>query len=270
MKLTIGQRCLILLALMFVVVVVLLPVAAIYQRAFSEGLAVYLANITHPETLFAIGLTVFTALVVLPVNIIFGIAAAWLIARYRFVGRRLLLVIIEIPFAVSPIVAGLCFLLIYGAYGPVGAALEPYGIQLMFNLVGIILVSFFVTFPFIVREVLPVLMVTGEDEERAALTLGANGWQILWHITLPNILWSLVYGAILATARAMGEFGAVSVVSGSIRGETMTLPLQVDLLYNDYNATGAFAAATILTLLALITLALRAVIAYFHPNSGRH
>jgi sulfate transport system permease protein len=270
MKLTMPQRLLILLAALFVIVVVILPVAAIYKRAFSEGLAIYIANITHPETLYAIGLTVFTALVVLPINIVFGIAAAWLIARYRFPGRRLLLIIIEIPFAISPIVAGLCFLLIYGAYGPVGAALEPYGIQLMFNLVGIVMVSFFVTFPFIVREVLPVLVVSGEDEEQAALTLGANGWQIFWHITMPNILWSLVYGAILATARAMGEFGAVSVVSGTIRGETMTLPLQVELLYNDYNATGAFAAATVLTLLALITLVLRSVIAYFHPRSGRH
>ncbi|HBQ35870.1 MAG TPA: sulfate ABC transporter permease subunit CysW [Rhodobacteraceae bacterium] len=257
-------------AFAFMAVMVILPIVSIYHRAFSEGWDVYWANISHPDTLAAIWLTIATALIVLPVNIVFGVAAAWAIARYRFFGRRLLLVLIEMPLAISPIVAGLCFLLIYGAYGPVGSALDPFGIQLMFNLTGIILVSFFVTCPFIVREVLPVLMVTGENEEKAALTLGANGWQILWFVTLPNILWALVYGAILATARALGEFGAVSVVSGSIRGETMTLPLQVEMLYNDYNATGAFAAATVLTLLALVTLILRALIALLHPQSRTH
>jgi sulfate transport system permease protein len=202
--------------------------------------------------------------------VIFGIAAAWVMARFRFPGRRILLILIELPFAVSPVVAGLCFLMVYGAYGPVGAALEPYGIQLMFNLTGIVLVTLFITCPFVIREVMPVLMVTGEDEEKAALTLGANGWQIFRHVVLPNISWALVYGVILTTARAMGEFGAVSVVSGAVRGQTMTLPLQIELLYNDYNTTGAFAAATVLTALALVTLALRAVLNRFGPKRGNH
>ncbi|WP_375262148.1 sulfate ABC transporter permease subunit CysW [Palleronia sp.] len=256
------------LAILFAAVVIVLPVAAIFTRAFAEGLSVWAAAVTEPETVAAIRLTILTALIVLPVNIVFGLCAAWAIARYRFPGRRALLVLIEVPFAISPIVAGLCFLLIYGAYGPVGAALQPYGIQLMFNLIGIVLVSLFVTCPFVVREVLPVLSVTGEDEERAALTLGANGWQIFRLVTFPNVTWALVYGAILATARAIGEFGAVSVVSGAIRGQTMTLPLQIELLYNDYNTTGAFAAATVLALLALLTLVLRALISYFHPARG--
>ena len=259
---------LILLAVAFALVVIVLPVAAIFTRAFAEGAGIWWAAVTEPETRAAIWLTILTALIVLPVNIVFGLCAAWAIARFRFPGRRALLILIEIPFAISPIVAGLCFLLIYGAYGPVGEALQPYGIQLMVNLTGIVLVSLFVTCPFVVREVLPVLAVTGEDEERAALTLGASGWQIFRLVTFPNITWALVYGAILATARAIGEFGAVSVVSGAIRGQTMTLPLQIELLYNDYNTTGAFAAATVLALLALVTLVLRGVIAVTHPARG--
>ncbi|MFV0334534.1 MAG: sulfate ABC transporter permease subunit CysW [Tropicimonas sp.] len=265
-----ARFILITLALIFLGVMVLLPVVAIFHRAFAEGASVYIAAIREPETLAAIRLTVIAALIVLPLNILFGVAAAWLIARYRFFGRRALMVLIEMPFAVSPIVAGLCFLLIYGAYGPVGAALEPYNIQLMFNLTGIVLVSLFVTCPFVMREILPVLMVTGEDEEKAALTLGANGWQIFRHVVLPNISWGLAYGTVLTTARAMGEFGAVSVVSGAIRGQTMTLPLQIELLYNDYNATGAFAAATVLAALALATLALRGALERFGPRREAH
>lgn len=264
------QRALIAAALMFALVMIAAPVAAILVRAFGDGAGAWWAAIAEPETLHAIWMTVLTALIVLPLNIVFGVAAAWAIARFRFPGRRALLILIEIPFAVSPVIAGLCFLLIYGAYGPVGAPLMEHGVQLMFNLTGIVLVSLFVTCPFVMREVLPVLQVTGEDEEKAALTLGANGWQIFRHVTLPNILWSLVHGAILATARAMGEFGAVSVVSGAVRGQTMTLPLQVELLYNDYNTTGAFAAATVLTALALVTLVLRGAIAATHPEAGGH
>lgn len=265
---SLRQRLLIGLAVLFALIAIVAPVAAILTRAFGDGLAAWWSAIVEPETLHAIWLTVLTALIVLPINIVFGIAAAWAIARFRFPGRRALLILIEIPFAVSPVIAGLCFLLIYGAYGPVGAPLMDQGIQLMFNLTGIVLVSLFVTCPFVMREVLPVLQVTGEDEEKAALTLGANGWQIFRHVTLPNILWALVHGAILATARAMGEFGAVSVVSGAVRGQTMTLPLQVELLYNDYNTTGAFAAATVLTALALVTLVLRSAIAAVHPEAG--
>ena len=261
---------LIALALAFLGLMVVLPVAAIFHRAFADGAAAYAAAIMEPETRAAIRLTVIATLIVVPVTIVFGTAAAWLVARYRFPGRRALLVLIELPFAMSPIVVGLCFLLIYGAYGPLGAALEPYGIQLMFNLTGIVLVTLFITCPFVMREVLPVLMVSGEDEERAALTLGANGWQIFRHVVLPNISWGLAYGTMLTMARAMGEFGAVSVVSGAIRGRTMTLPLQIELLYNDYNATGAFAAATVLTLLALVTLVLRAVLNRFGPRKEIH
>ncbi|WP_460275745.1 sulfate ABC transporter permease subunit CysW [Celeribacter sp. ULVN23_4] len=261
-----ARVLLILLAIAFLGLMVVMPVIAIFHRAFADGFATYLVSITDAETMAAMRLTVVAALIVVPLNIVFGVASAWAIARYRFFGRRALLVLIELPFAVSPIVAGLCFLLIYGAYGPVGAALAPYNIQLMFNLVGIVLVSLFVTCPFVMREILPVLMVSGEDEEKAALTLGANGWQIFRHVVLPNISWGLAYGTVLTMARAMGEFGAVSVVSGAIRGETMTLPLQIELLYNDYNATGAFAAATVLAGLALVTLALRGALDRFGPK----
>jgi sulfate/thiosulfate transport system permease protein len=266
--LSLRQRVLILMAILFTLVMIAAPVAAIIARAFSDGIGPWWAAISDPETVHAIWMTLLTALIVLPVNIVFGVAAAWAIARFRFPGRRALLVIIEIPFAISPVIAGLCFLLIYGAYGPIGAPLMSQGVQLMFNLTGIVLVSLFVTCPFVMREVLPVLQVTGEDEEKAALTLGASGWQIFRYVTFPNILWSLIHGAILATARAMGEFGAVSVVSGAVRGQTMTLPLQVELLYNDYNTTGAFAAATVLTALALVTLVLRKAIAAVHPEAG--
>ena len=261
---------LIALAWVFLGLMVVLPVVAIFHRAFADGAAAYAAAIIEPETLAAIKLTIIAAIIVVPVNIVFGTAAAWLVARYRFWGRRLLLILIELPFAMSPIVVGLCFLLIYGAYGPIGSALEPYGVQLMFNLTGIVLVSLFVTCPFVMREILPVLMVTGEDEEKAALTLGANGWQIFRHVVLPNISWGLAYGTMLTMARTMGEFGAVSVVSGAIRGRTMTLPLQIELLYNDYNATGAFAAATVLTALALVTLIIRAALNRFGPAREVH
>ncbi|MDT0683163.1 sulfate ABC transporter permease subunit CysW [Roseicyclus sp. F158] len=262
------RRILIGLAILFAALVIVLPVAAIVSRAFADGAGAWWAAVSEAETLQAVRLTVITALIVLPLNIVFGLCAAWAIARFRFPGRRALLILIEIPFAVSPIIAGLCFLLVYGAYGPIGGALQPWGVQLMFNLTGIVLVSLFVTCPFVVREVLPVLSVTGEDEEKAALTLGASGWQIFRFVTFPNITWAMVYGAILATARAIGEFGAVAVVSGAIRGQTMTLPLQIELLYNDYNTTGAFAAATLLTALALVTLVLRGLIAAIHPARG--
>ncbi|MEM6460910.1 MAG: sulfate ABC transporter permease subunit [Pseudomonadota bacterium] len=263
-----ARTVLIGLAVAFAIFTIAIPVIGVFARALVDGLIPYWAAITEPETLHAIWLTVLAALIVLPINVVFGIAAAWLIARHRFFGRRALLVLIESPFAISPIVVGLCFLLIYGAFGPVGAALQPYNIQLMFNLAGIVLVQLFVTAPFVVRELLPVLAVTGEDEERAAITLGANGFQLLRHIVLPNVSWGLAYGVILTAARAMGEFGATAVVAGSIRGQTMTLPLQIELLYNDFNVTGAFAAATVLTALALFTLAMRATLERFGPQGG--
>ncbi|WP_280136246.1 sulfate ABC transporter permease subunit CysW [Martelella endophytica] len=261
------RLALVLVAVLFASLVMGLPSLAIFVRAFSEGVAAYAANISEPETLHAIKLTVITALIALPVNIVFGICAAWAVTRFRFPGRRVLITIIELPFSISPIVAGLCYLLVYGATGLVGSYADQYGIQLMFNLTGIVLVSLFVTCPFVAREVIPLMEITGQEQEEAALTLGATGWQTFFFVTLPNIRWALLYGAILANARVIGEFGAVSVVSGNIRGETMTLPLQVQLLYDDYNVTGAFAAATILTVIAVITLILRSVIESRHPQT---
>ena len=263
-----ARALLIAAALTFAFVAVALPVAAIVARAFADGAGAWWGAVTAPDTVAAIRLTLLVAVIVLPVNVAFGLCAAWAIARFRFPGRRALLVAIEVPFAISPVIAGLCFLLVFGAYGPVGAWLAPYGIQLMFNLTGIVLVSLFVTCPFVVREVLPVLEGGGEEEERAALTLGASGWQVFRLVTLPHVTWGLMHGATLATARAIGEFGAVSVVAGAIRGRTMTLPLQVQSLYNDYDATGAFAAATLLAAIALVTLAIRGLLAAVHPARG--
>ncbi|WP_176086529.1 sulfate ABC transporter permease subunit CysW [Martelella sp. HB161492] len=259
------RLALVLIAILFAALVMGLPSLAIFVRAFSQGLSTYGAAISEPETLHAIKLTVLTALIALPINIAFGLSAAWAVTRFRFPGRRILMTVIELPFSISPIVAGLCYLLVYGATGLVGQYADLYGIQLMFNLTGIVLVSLFVTCPFVAREVIPLMEVSGQDQEEAALTLGATGWQTFFFVTLPNIRWALLYGAILANARVIGEFGAVSVVSGNIRGETMTLPLQVQLLYDDYNVTGAFAAATILTVIAVITLILRSVIEARHP-----
>ncbi|TNB49123.1 sulfate ABC transporter permease subunit CysW [Martelella lutilitoris] len=257
---------LVIIAVAFAALVMGMPSLAIFVRAFSEGIGAYVASINEPETLHAITLTVITALIALPVNIVFGICAAWAVTRFRFPGRRALVTIIELPFSISPIVAGLCYLLVYGSTGLVGGFLDQWNIQLMFNLTGIVLVSLFVTCPFVARELIPLMEIAGRDQEEAALTLGANGWQTFFYVTLPNIRWALLYGAILANARVIGEFGAVSVVSGNIRGETMTLPLQVQLLYDDYNVTGAFAAATILAAIAVLTLILRSVIEARHPN----
>ncbi|MAM10839.1 MAG: sulfate ABC transporter permease subunit CysW [Rhizobiaceae bacterium] len=257
---------LVIIAVAFAALVMGLPSLAIFVRAFSQGIGAYVASINEPETLHAIRLTVITALIALPVNIVFGISAAWAITRFRFPGRRALVTIIELPFSISPIVAGLCYLLVYGSTGLVGGFLDQWNVQLMFNLTGIVLVSLFVTCPFVARELIPLMEITGRDQEEAALTLGANGWQTFFYVTLPNIRWALLYGAILANARVIGEFGAVSVVSGNIRGETMTLPLQVQLLYDDYNVTGAFAAATILAAIAVLTLILRSVIEARHPH----
>ena len=205
------RRILIGLALAFALVAIVIPVVGIFARALADGVIPYITAVTDPETLFAVRLTVLAALIVVPITVVFGIAAAWIVARHEFFGRRALLVLIESPFAISPVVAGLCFLLIYGAYGPVGAALQPYNVQLMFNLTGIVLVQLFITAPFVMREILPVLSVTGEDEERAAITLGANGWQLMRYIVLPNISWGLAYGVILTAARAMGEIGRAHV-----------------------------------------------------------
>lgn len=233
------------------------PLALIFSYAFSKGLEGYFNEILRPDTLYAVWLTVLTAIVVVPINMIFGICVAWLVTKFRFPGRRILISFVEIPFSVSPIVAGVTYLFLYGSQGLLGPLLETYDLKIMFTVPAIFLVSLFVTSPFVARELIPLMEVQGSDEEEAALTLGANAWQTFYYVTLPNIKWALLYGAVLCNARVMGEFGAVSVVSGAIRGKTNTLPLQVELLFNDYNVAGAFAAASTLALIAVLTLILK-------------
>ena len=237
-----------------------LPLVAVFSEAFSGGWAAYREALNHPEALSAIGLTLFIAVVVLPFNVAFGVAAAWAIAKFDFRGKSLLITLIDLPFAVSPVVVGLVFLLIFGAQGLFGPWLSDHDIKIVFALPGMIIVTLFITFPFVARELIPLMQAQGKDEEEAAVSLGASGWQMFFRVTLPNIKWGLLYGVILANARAMGEFGAVSVVSGHIRGETNTLPLYVEIVYNEYNAIGAFAAASVLALLALVTLVAKTVV----------
>jgi sulfate transport system permease protein len=255
-----AEIALIALAFLLAAVVLLVPLALIFSFALREGIDVYLANIVEPNTLHAIWLTVLTALIVVPVNIAVGAALAWLVTRYRFRGRQLLISIIELPASMSPIVAGVVYLFLYGGQGLLGPFLQANAIQVMFTPLAIVLVSLFVTAPFAARELIPLMSQQGTEDEEAALSLGANGWQMFWHVTLPNISWAMVYGAVLTNARVMGEFGAVSVVSGAIRGQTNTLPLQINLLFNDFNVTGAFAAASTLTLIAVITLVLKSAL----------
>ncbi|WP_445612246.1 sulfate/thiosulfate ABC transporter permease CysW [Hafnia alvei] len=239
------------------VLLLLVPMISIFALAFSEGAGVVWKNLSDPDMLHAIWLTVLVALITVPVNLVFGTLLAWLCTRFVFPGRQLLLTLIDIPFAVSPVVAGLLYLLFYGSNGPLGGWLDAHDIQLMFSWPGMVLVTVFVTCPFVVRELVPVMMSQGSHEDEAAVLLGASGWQMFRRVTLPNIRWALLYGVVLTNARAIGEFGAVSVVSGSIRGETYTLPLQVELLHQDYNTAGAFTAAALLTLMAIVTLFLK-------------
>ncbi|MGR3400216.1 MAG: sulfate ABC transporter permease subunit CysW [Paracoccus sp. (in: a-proteobacteria)] len=252
-----GARLLVGLAVVLTLLIVVAPLAYIFARAFSEGWRVYAANMMDPDTLHAIWLTSLIAVIVVPLNIGFGIAAAWAIAKHRFSGRGVLITMIEIPFSISPIIAGICYLLLYGRQGLLGPWLQEIDLQVVFALPGIVLVTMFVTAPFVAREVLPLMQAQGTDQEQAAVTLGASGWQVFRRVTPPNIKWALLYGAVLCTARAVGEFGGVSVVSGSVRGQTNTLPLHVELLFNDLNTVGAFAAASTLTLIALVALALK-------------
>lgn len=255
-----SGRLLVATAVVLTLLIVVAPLVFIFARAFSEGWRVYADTILHPDTLHAIWLTSLVALIVVPINIAFGIAAAWAVAKHRFPGRGILVTMIEIPFSISPIIAGICYLLLYGRQGLLGPWLREVDLQVMFALPGIVLVTMFVTAPFVAREVLPLMQAQGTDQEQAAVTLGASGWQVFRRVTLPNIRWALLYGAVLCTARAVGEFGGVSVVSGNIRGQTNTLPLHIELLFNDLNAVGAFAAASTLTLLALVALVLKAVL----------
>jgi sulfate transport system permease protein len=248
---------LIALALALLGAVVVLPLAVVIVEAARAGLAAYLGAISTPDTVAAVKLTLLVALATVPLNMLFGIAAAWAITKFQFPGKNLLLTLIDLPFSVSPVVAGLVFVLLFGAHGWFGPWLQEHGIKVIFATPGIILATAFITFPFVARELIPLMQQQGPDQEEAAASLGASGWQIFWRVTFPNIRWALLYGVLLCNARAMGEFGAVSVVSGHIRGLTNTLPLQVEILHNEFNAPAAFAVATLLTMLALLTLGLK-------------
>ena len=252
-----GKWTLIAIGAIFSFLLLVIPMVWIFITAFSKGIEVVGQNLSDPDMLLAIWLTVLVALITVPVNLVFGVVLAWLVTRFVFPGRQLLMTLIDIPFAVSPVVAGLMYLLFYGSNGVVGGWLDSHDIQLMFSWPGMVLVTIFVTCPFVVRELVPVMMSQGSQEDEAAVLLGASGWQMFRRVTLPNIRWALLYGVVLTNARAIGEFGAVSVVSGSIRGETYTLPLQVELLHQDYNTAGAFTAAALLTLMAIVTLFLK-------------
>ena len=247
-------------ALGFLTLFLFVPLAAVFAEALKKGWDVYLAAIVEEDALAAVRLTLLTAAIAVPLNLVFGVAAAWSIAKFEFRGKNLLLTLIDLPFSVSPVISGLIYVLLFGAQGWFGPWLREHDIKILFAVPGIVLATRFVTFPFVARELIPLMQSQGSEEEEAALVLGASGWKTFWHVTLPNIKWGLLYGVILCNARAMGEFGAVSVVSGHIRGETNTVPLQVEILYNEYNFTAAFAVASLLALLALATLALKSVI----------
>jgi sulfate transport system permease protein len=250
----------------YIALLLLLPLGAVLTEAFKKGLEVWAAAINTPDARASIKLTLVVAAITVVLNTIFGIAAAWAIAKFDFPGKATLIALIELPFSVSPVVSGLVFVLIFGAQGWLGPWLEAHDIHIIFAIPGLVLATLFVTFPFVARQLIPLMSAQGRSDEEAALTLGASGWQAFWHVTLPNIRFALLYGVLLCNARAMGEFGAVSVVSGHIRGETNTMPLQVEALYNDYDFVGAFAVASLLTLLALVTLALKTAIEWRHRD----
>lgn len=245
----------------------LLPLACVLMGALGKGWSAYQRAIVDPDTLSAIQLTLLTAAIVVPLNTLFGLAAAWAMTKFTFPGKSLLSTLIDLPFSVSPVIAGLAFVLLFGAQGWLGPWLRSQDIHIIFSVPGVVLATLFVTTPFVARELIPLMQAQGKDEEEAAITLGANGWQLFWRVTLPNIRWGLLYGVILCNARAMGEFGAVAVVSGHIRGATNTLPLHVEVLYNEYNFTAAFAVASLLTLLALLSLAIMQLLAW-HTQRG--
>lgn len=260
---------LIALALTFMALFLVLPLAAVATEALRKGWDVFWEALREPDAWSAIRLTFVTAAVAVPLNLVFGVAAAWAVAKFEFRGKAFLITLIDLPFSVSPVVAGLIYVLVFGAQGWLGPWLAAHDIKVVFAVPGIILATLFVTFPFIARELIPLMQAQGSDEEQAAQVLGANGWQTFWHVTLPNIKWGLVYGVILCNARAMGEFGAVSVVSGHIRGQTNTMPLHVEILYNEYQSVAAFAVASLLALLALVTLALKTWVEWRHERERR-
>ncbi len=264
------RRLLIGLALAILGLFLVLPLVAVFAEGLSGGLAVYLAAITEPVAMAALRLTLLTAAICVPLNTAFGVAAAWAIARFEFRGKQLLMALIDLPFAVSPVISGLVFVLLFGAQGLFGPWLIEHNLKVIFAVPGIALATLFVTFPFVARELIPLMQTQGSEEEQAAMVLGASGWQTFWRVTLPNIIWGLLYGVILCNARAMGEFGAVSVVSGHIRGVTNTLPLHVEILYNEYSFAAAFAVASLLACLALVTVAAKSYLEWRHRAESTH
>jgi sulfate transport system permease protein len=243
------------LALGFIILVLFLPLISVFLEALRHGLGAYFAAVVEPDARAAILLTLEVAAIAVPLNIVFGLAGAWAIAKFEFRGKSILLTLVDLPFSVSPVISGLIYVLLYGAHGWFGPTLDAWGIKVIFNITGLVLATVFVTFPFVARELIPLMQEQGTEEEEAAISLGASGWQTFRLVTLPNVAWGLLYGVLLCNARAMGEFGAVSVVSGHIRGQTNTMPLHVEILYNEYDFVGAFAVASLLALLALVTLA---------------
>ena len=256
------RATLIAVALVFLTLFLVVPLAAVFVEAFKKGWQAYFDAIVEDDALAAIKLTLLTAAIAVPLNLVFGVAASWCIAKFEFRGKSVLLTLIDLPFSVSPVISGLIYVLLFGAQGWFGPWLEAHDIKILFAVPGIVLATIFVTFPFVARELIPLMQSQGSEEEEAAIVLGASGWDTFRRVTLPNIKWGLLYGVILCNARAMGEFGAVSVVSGHIRGETNTIPLQVEILYNEYNFAAAFAVASLLALLALVTLALKSFVAW--------
>lgn len=256
------------IAVAFLTLFLFIPLAAVFYEALRKGFETYLAALTEPDAVAAIKLTLLVAAIAVPLNVVFGVAAAWAIAKFEFPGKSLLTTLIDLPFSVSPVISGLVYVLLFGAQGWLGPWLEAHDIKIMFAVPGIVLATIFVTFPFVARELIPLMQSQGSEEEEAAIVLGASGWQTFWRITLPKIRWGLLYGVILCNARAMGEFGAVSVVSGHIRGLTNTMPLHVEILYNEYNFAAAFAVASLLTLLALVTLGIKSLVEY--RTQGEH
>ena len=245
------------IAFVFLGLFLVLPLIIVFEQAFAKGIGAYFTSLNDRDTLAAIHLTLLVAAISVPLNVVFGIAASWAIAKFEFKGKAFLITLIDLPFSVSPVISGLVYVLLFGAQGLLGAWLKANGIVILFAVPGIVLATIFVTFPFVARELIPLMQEQGNGDEEAALSLGANGWQVFWYVTLPNIKWGLLYGVLLCNARAMGEFGAVSVVSGHIRGMTNTMPLHIEILYNEYNAVGAFAVASLLAGLALVTLVLK-------------
>jgi sulfate transport system permease protein len=254
--------------LLFLSLFLFMPLAAVFTEALRKGFDTYILALADVDALSAMKLTFIAALIAVPLNLVFGVAAAWAIAKFEFKGKSILITLIDLPFAVSPVIAGLIYVLIFGLQGWFGQWLSDHDLKVIFAIPGIVLATIFVTFPFVARELIPLMQAQGKDEEEAALVLGASGWQILWRVTLPSIKWGLLYGVILTNARAMGEFGAVSVVSGHIRGMTNTLPLHVEILYNEYNYAAAFAVASVLALLALVTLVLKSIVEWYAARSA--